>query len=803
MVSEEPPSTPVTVIKEDLASEGTVTPRPEPEVDMSSVAADEPVISLQEEADVPTLEASAEEKRGVPPATEVPTQATENVEEAIVAPLVAAELEKSTTELQTEVEKTSSSELSSAAEEQPTGAEKEDDTIAPGSSEVGAEPLAKAAIVEDTAPETLGEKTSVIDETIAAAGGKPTTEDVLVSAAQEESAVDAEAGVDPGVSAVEKSSGVATAEAPSARVSIDDQEPVTKEATAISEGDIEPEKEIVVEEAIVKDVPAVTGVSIELPAQKTTEDRVAVAEEQPAHAELITVEVSATPTPEESSVVEDAKSAVDEEPVRKEPVAPTAEVESVNVQAIVEDESAAEEQADAADDVPVIDEAAEEKAVAEVAAEEDVSKGKPTIEDVAEVAAPTEAAIGAVPAEVATEVSSEAVVTTSPPKETPMAEEPIVETPVVEEVPVEPIVNGVPVAEVNGQAKETPSPGRVEVPAASEPEVIAQAVVEERVINEPGVEAPAPAENHAEESAAGKPVVEAAEENVAEIHTTESTAESDAKPITEAAIEDTYSVEPVTGVASSEDSILDAPILEPFTEPAIHEAIVQENTTTEEEPVTAEVSAQVQTREDVEAPVAEVGARDVVLTAEELGVEIQAVEKPSAEAQAAVEPVPANVALVEQPILAADIASDSKPSLDEPIVESETSKVDNTTPETIIVPESIAKKDSEAPSVEEIATANATGIGGAASEKPTLDIPEDASHIERPKSPWTPSFQVTTIGQGVSLPVDEDIPVESLDSVEEAKNVLTTHPVIMVEGQSTETSADETKPEVEEVRRPG
>jgi hypothetical protein len=119
---------------------------------------------------------------------------------------------------------------------------------------------------------------------------------------------------------------------------------------------------------------------------------------------------------------------------------------------------------------------------------------------------------------------------------------------------------------------------------------------------------------------------------------------------------------------------------------------------------------------------------------------------------------------------------------------SEISEAD-TTAETIIVPELVAQKklDSASPVIEEI---GAPHVDEAAhddikKESLRLDISREATSVERPKSPWTPSFQVTTIGQGVSLPPD-DILTRSLDGSEDTTVIPSEEATVAVNGGSNE-----------------
>jgi len=111
---------------------------------------------------------------------------------------------------------------------------------------------------------------------------------------------------------------------------------------------------------------------------------------------------------------------------------------------------------------------------------------------------------------------------------------------------------------------------------------------------------------------------------------------------------------------------------------------------------------------------------------------------------------------------------------DESVLIAEISVADTTT-ETIMVPDfNEEKKEVDMVSVvEEISIAD--GVGTFMPEEFILKIPDDSIQVERP---WTPSFQVTTIGPGISLPAEEVIPTQALD---ETENVKPARPEIMVD----------------------
>ena len=130
---------------------------------------------------------------------------------------------------------------------------------------------------------------------------------------------------------------------------------------------------------------------------------------------------------------------------------------------------------------------------------------------------------------------------------------------------------------------------------------------------------------------------------------------------------------------------------------------------------------------------------------------------------------------------------------DESVLIAEISVADTTT-ETIMVPEfNEEKKEVDMVSVvEEISIAD--GVGTFMPEEFILKIPDDSIQVERP---WTPSFQVTTIGHGISLPAEEVIPTQALDDTE---NVKPARPEIMVDVSPSDIVIEAAQPPAE-VRR--
>jgi len=133
---------------------------------------------------------------------------------------------------------------------------------------------------------------------------------------------------------------------------------------------------------------------------------------------------------------------------------------------------------------------------------------------------------------------------------------------------------------------------------------------------------------------------------------------------------------------------------------------------------------------------------------------------------------------------------------DESVLMAEISIADTTT-ETIMVPELDGEKKVEdmVPVVEAISIVD--GVETLMPEKFILSIPDDSMQLEDPKSPWTPSFQVTTLGHGISLPTEERTSAESLSDVEDVKP---TRPDIIVDASPSDV-ATETAQLPTEVRR--
>ena len=133
---------------------------------------------------------------------------------------------------------------------------------------------------------------------------------------------------------------------------------------------------------------------------------------------------------------------------------------------------------------------------------------------------------------------------------------------------------------------------------------------------------------------------------------------------------------------------------------------------------------------------------------------------------------------------------------DESVLMAEISIADTTT-ETIMVPELDEEKKVEdiVPVVEEISIVD--GVETLMPEKFILSIPDDSKQLEDLRSPWTPSFQVTTLGHGISLPTEERSSAESLSDVEDVKP---TRPDIIVDASPSDVATETTQPPTE-VRR--
>lgn len=278
---------------------------------------------------------------------------------------------------------------------------------------------------------------------------------------------------------------------------------------------------------------------------------------------------------------------------------------------------------------------------------------------------------------------------------------------------------------------------------------------------------------------------------------------------------------PVVGLSAEytapDDSQMDQSAPDEITPPEA-EVLVEETVTAQEhavkddqaaEPVAEESVIDTQATEPTSEQVAvdptaiEAAEEPEIIIADESVTEAQEKDLPKEERVDVLEEGEIPV-LEEKPIAA--VGPNAEPSLDESVV-SETSEADTTT-ETIMVPEpTIQKKvDTAVPVVEldvsDVDQVQTPAVDGVTKENITLNIPEGAAQIERPKSPWTPSFQVTTIGQGTSLPSEEDIPVHSLDNAEEVKDILPPQVAIVVHDNLTGAPEDVSQDPAEEVSSP-
>ena len=130
---------------------------------------------------------------------------------------------------------------------------------------------------------------------------------------------------------------------------------------------------------------------------------------------------------------------------------------------------------------------------------------------------------------------------------------------------------------------------------------------------------------------------------------------------------------------------------------------------------------------------------------------------------------------------------------DESVLMAEISIADTTT-DTIMVPELNEEKKVEdmVPVVEEVSILN--DVETFMPEKIILSIPDDSMQLEDQKSPWTPSFQVTTLGHGTSLTTEESTSVESLCDV---GDVEPTGPDIMVDASPFDAAIETAQPPTE------
>ncbi|KAF9450347.1 hypothetical protein P691DRAFT_810536 [Macrolepiota fuliginosa MF-IS2] len=829
--SEESSSTPVIVAEQDLASEGTATPNPEPEA--SSTIVEEPDVVVQEAVQAASIDADAPAAE-VPPVVEeavapdsvgVPIQVAEEPslgEDTTTEAPITSQDEKSAPEAEPKLEADPSSKIAPVVvEEQSSPSQEEDDKAdVVDSSEAEVEPIVEAVVIH--APETA-EEIPATDDGLAIADDKPTTEDVHATVAQEEPAAeeptdisaadDVEAEVPlvkeslngeelakPVVAQDEAASVAPQAQSESIEETpINDDKSIEEAAGILEEEAAVPQEQAAIDEKAVEEgaqaaeeqLLAEQVREVESPEDNAAEDK-AVAMEQPVAAEPADVDIPLS-SEENATVIKDAgvTEPLDEEPTKEETMA-IDQVETTEV--VIEGMSVVEDIAVA--EIPATEEVVEGE-VAEQKPAEDTLDNEPAAE--AEAIIPAETPVELVPAEAGVEEPSEDV--TGPPA---VEEAPITEEPAPGALPVEPTVaeDEETVKEEVAEEMEEPTIGTVpvseptvEIPAISRPEVIEEPVEEEtKVASEPAIEISATVEESPVADGVEDPAIEEVAEEAPAI------AEHTVEPVVDAATEEQHTAE----VLEAEVPIVEEPATEGvlFTEP-IPEEVVPDVTTADSavEPVIADVPA---TRE---------GA--VVEKEPVVPLDVQIEEAPVAEAVAEqvaeAIPVEQHSAVVETHIdvSAAEESEADVKVTDESFVDSETSEVDTTT-ETIMVPEPILeKKDISASFIEEDIVVDVTPAAEteAAEEitaptRPALEIPEDASRIERPKSPWTPSFQVTTIGHGAPLPADNDIPIEYLDGAEETKDAPVPQPSIVIEDQSTESGVGEVQPSSEEAGAP-
>ncbi|KXN91740.1 Zonadhesin [Leucoagaricus sp. SymC.cos] len=710
---EEVTSSPVVTVEEESMTEGTETPRPEPEAELESKPAEdavepEKVVEVSAEEVPAAVEAS--------PVKEVTPALAENVATAVEEPSVpvseeqakdlpaeaVVKAEEPSAESQPQVEKQDTEAAIDVAEE-PSPAQEE------------VKPIVEETVVGEKA---AVEEKKVVDEALAATQPEAAAVDTLAATEPEAATAQDEHPETPVTIAGEQSAEahVETVDIPEAATD-ETPEEVAREEDAVEGTVAKGESK---EEPIVAEPQVVEPVKEEVVAAEPVVEAMPVVGGEPKKDEAAGPVVEATPI-------------VEKEPKRDEIVEPAVEAEAAveELAPPVEEEPAKEE---VAAKEPVTEEPAQAATEVTEVPEASVATEEPAVE--VPVVAPEAAhiVVGNTPAEVP--VPTETAVVETKAVEESAAE--VAEQPVAEKVVDE------PVAEV----AEEPVAEKVVEDASEEPFVAtAVGVTEEPVVDsaEPIGSTPVAVKSTAEPAEDQVMLVEAAAEAVAETS------------VEEPATQDIPSDVPVVPVVP----VVEEPLA---VEPTTHLAIPPKKPTVEpiavDEPVTHSEPA-VPTVEDgqgpVEVPAAEVPVEPVVQA--EAGAEIKVDKDVEEEVSAeAAEELGASTA----------VERSADTSLDESVLASEVSEVDTTT-ETIIVPESVAetKEDVE-------------------------------STVEDINSPWTPSFQVTTIGHGVSLPVDEDIPSQNLDEAEVAKSDEPIQPEILVEDESTEAVTGETQPSTTE-----
>lgn len=866
---EEASSTPAA--PEDVATEGTATPRPEPEVEATPEPTEDQTDAKEEVAEESSVEAAAKESPIDEEATavtvEAPTEVvreTHVVEESVEPPVEIMTKEE---ELATEpkVEEPAPESVSAAVEEATAPGQEEEApkaepaveetaTIAnvpPVHEELAADGAAVALDSEvettvETAPVTVPEvqptqeETPIVAPAVApeepaeeASSHSETIEASPAAAAEEISTGEAVEFKGEEVEAVHEpapSAEPAIAE-PVAEASTIGETPAAEEAVVIREEAVAPKEEAAEaaeskegpEETPAVEADSVAGTQVieEQPAPSAEAPAAAGAEQEVSEKE----ESAAEPVAEGASAKEEP--AV-EDPVKTEPVAEqtTAKEEPIKEEPSVEpiEEPTVEEPVK---EETVVEEPAKKESVTEEPTKEDPPAEEPTkeestVESVKEGSVGEESAkedpVGEPATEKATPIQEEAIndndlglSVAAPAAEEPT---PVAEKPAEETASEEKAVEDIPAQE----SIATESIDALPVPAAHETPV-EEPVTELSVLVEPSeqkeeltVEAVeksdelasegAPATALAQETLGGAPVP--MEENVI----TELTAE---KAVEEPAVE-----------VANESAIEATPVT---VEPTIDAAEATADTEIHEEPTEAEIPVNKTPIEEPEAQntpiVAEKAEPSVLLTipSAELADEPAAAtveeqegvadDEPPVEEPAVpdVEPVEAQSTTQETdtpakvnentPVIAKEesiAVTAVEPPLDESV--GETSVADTTT-ETIIVPDSMQEKeeDDSALVVKDISVADEAEAP--APEKLALSIPDEPSQAERPKSPWTPSFQVTTIGHGVSLPAEEDIPSQALDDAEVLSDAKSAKPEIVVEENSFEASTESAQPSTE------
>ncbi|KAG6917005.1 hypothetical protein DXG01_004270 [Tephrocybe rancida] len=523
----------------------------------------------------------------------------------------------------------------------------------------------------------------------------------------------------------------------------------------IAEPIVENIAEPVVEETVVAPAPPAVEETI---AERPVDDAEPVGEEEVAEPTV------AAPGADEAAAELLAEEKV-AEPTVEEVAEPAEEIVAVPVAEEVIAESLVEEKVTE----PTIEDAVPtfEEVVTEPAAEEKVAE--PTVEEIAEPSTVETIAQPAVEEVVAEPAVDETIVESTVEDAEPVAEEKVAEftlaAAAAEELVAQPVV-----------AEKATEPTIEEVVATPAVEEAITELLDKEGVTEPTVEEVA--EVAAEEAVAAP----APEEAIAELTSEETIAEPIAEDVIQTAADEIETVpvvasaEPVakesivepTGekvleiateetVAAPEEVVVESTAVEPQVEHIA--AVTEETAVTPEESIAEPAAKEVLSEANIAA---EVVAEPVVENVGEPAI-VDAVSKPTTEEPAEIkddsvietlEPVSVAATVIQE----TSVEDNSIASSDAPVEEPAEGEISSpaTVEESAAIPsietteaEAVSGLNSESAVVEPTQTIEA--IGQASKEPAEVD---DAlrvgGEIERPKSPWTPSFQVTTVGRGAS-----------------------------------------------------